>query len=142
MTAIPMMRARKRLSMVWFCFGGVLFAVLFIQTLANPYLYKDVSEPWSWFLPNIVPTLSLMIGVLVAEAMGKGSPAKSVDAFMYRLGLAASLIYLVCVAAVIFYGPVSGQAPFELMKKSSLALGPMQGLVSGVLVLFFARKSE
>jgi hypothetical protein len=140
MSQVLMVNARKKLSVIWFSIGGILFLILFIQTMTNPGLYKDISEAWSWFLPNVVPTLSLMIGVFIAEAMSTGELTQSVNSFIYRLSLVLSIVYLLAIAIVILYIPVSGQNPHELMKNSNLALGPLQGIVSGVLVLFFTKK--
>src|SRR3546814_3400024 len=82
-----------------------------------------------------MPTLSLIVGVLVADrrAAGKGQDArqagKPVDDLFFRLGAGMSVLYLLLVALSVLVQPLLPQAtPLELMQRSNLWLGPLQGL--------------
>src|SRR3546814_5910722 len=68
--------------------GGV-FLLLVAQSLLGRY-EPATHEVWGWFLPTVMPTLSLIVGVLVADrrAAGKGQDArqagKPVDDLFFR----------------------------------------------------------
>lgn len=139
---ILMSTAKKRLAILWFFWFTIIFLLLLIQTLAGVYKDKEITEAWSWFLPTVMPTLSLMIGVLVSDALGMSKKVNYVDKFLYRLSFSLSLLYLVVVSLTILAQPFSELWPLELMKKSQLWQGPLQGLVAAILVIFFMQKEK
>ncbi len=128
--------SKKRLALLWFTGAGILFLIMLIQTFMNHY-GPDVNEAWGWLLTNIMPTLSLIIGVLVSDAMGKGVKVQSIDAFLFKLTYGLSLLYLSSVLLHILFQPISPTEPLEMMRLSNLWLGPFQGLVSASLGAFF-----
>jgi hypothetical protein len=131
---------QKRLTIVWFIGAGILFTLLILQTIFGRYGDK-ANEAWSWLLPTITPTLSLIIGgVVVSGHLGKGEKTKTVqtvDQFAYRLSFFLSLAYLIAVSLTFFLSPFSDLPPLELMELSNLWLAPFQGLVSAALGVFF-----
>ncbi len=134
--------AKKKLALIWFLIGGLLFIVMFLQTLFNYYDDKT-KDAWSWFLPTVMPTLSLMIGVFITEESEGNIQDKPVSSFLYRLSFTLSIVYLVMVSLVILAKPLLPiQDPFEVMKISSLGLGPLQGLVVACIGVFFVRKPK
>jgi hypothetical protein len=132
--------SKKHLATLWFVGAGILFLVILLQSIFGSYENK-ISDAWQWFLPTILPTLSLMVSIFVLEILGKAAKIRKIDVFMYRLTFSLSLFYLVTVALTIFLAPFAaenaGTAPTELMKQSNLWLGPFQGLVSASLGAFF-----
>jgi hypothetical protein len=138
--ALSMTAARRRLSVVWFTGAGLLFLVMIVQTVFDHY-GSDAEEAWGWLLPGILPTLSLIIGVLVMDALGKSVKAAAVDGFMFWTAFGLSVFYLLMVALPILLQPFTGLEPLTTLKQSNLWLGPMQGLVSAALAAFFV-KSE
>jgi membrane protease YdiL (CAAX protease family) len=138
---VPMERCQRNLAILWFVGGGILLILLVIQTMGNHYLDKD-NEAWGWLLPNLLPTLSLIIGVLMADTFGRGSKGKQVDTFVYRLALAVSVVYLLLVLLPILAQPVVSYAPLDLLKRSNLWLGPLQGLVSATIGAFFVKAEK
>jgi Na+/H+-dicarboxylate symporter len=135
---IPLDQCRRNLAIVWFLGGGILFALLVVQTLGNHYGEED-REAWGWLLPNIMPTLSLIIGALVAEAVSSNSTEKLADDFLYRMSLALSIIYLLLVLLPVVAQPFTSSSPMDALKRSNLWLGPLQGLVSASLGAFFIK---
>lgn len=131
--------ARRKLATLWFTGAGLIFFVLLLQSILNRY-GANVDEVWEWFLPTIMPTLSLIIGVLVMDTVGKGTKIHTVDGFFFWLAFALSLAYLVVVLLTIFLAPFSRLTGIELMKQSNLWLGPFQGLVSASLGAFFIHR--
>ena len=66
---MDMTASQQRLAILWFGASGVIFALV-LSRLAFGGIPPDGSKlVWTWLLPNVVPTLSLMIAVLVAEAL-------------------------------------------------------------------------
>lgn len=142
---IPMHTSKKRLAMVWFMGAGILFVVLILQTIFGRYGDK-AREAWSWLLPSILPTLSLIIGgVVISSRISKGvetgvETEETIDQFAFQLSFFLSIAYLITVSLTIFLSPFSELPPLELMKQSNLWLAPFQGLVSAALGVFFVSK--
>ena len=132
--------AQKRLLILW-CFGGLfLFIILIIQTVGDIYGLK-VDEAWSWFLPTIIPTLTLMITVAIIDFSQSSAEQKQSDRFLFQLAFWISFLYLVLVTLTLLR-PVSLYTPIEMMKKSNLWLGPLQGLVTASLGAFFIKAGK
>ncbi len=131
-------KCKRNLAVLWFTGSGFIFFILLFQTFFQRY-GKTVSEAWGWFLPTIMPTLSLIVGVLVMDASGKGTKIQTVDRFFFRLSFSLSFVYLLVVTLTILIQPFSKLSPLELMKQSNLWLGPLQGLVTASLGVFFIR---
>lgn len=132
--SIPMINARKRLAKIWFCAFGAIF--LFVLAASIHEDGDRIASLWSWFLPAVVPTLSLIVGVVVAQRYGIGDQVKEVDSFLLNLATWLSVGYL---ALVFFSLPLD---LLDLLKLSSthLYLAPAQGLVTTALGAFFVQK--
>lgn len=135
MTTLKMDVARKRLALVWFISGGFLITLVVVQSLGDKYGTK-VGEAWEWLLPTIMPTMSLILGVLVAHRPSE----RQVDRFLYRIALGLSVFYLALVTTTFMAAPfVANTSTLELMSLSNRWLGPLQGLVAAGLSYFFAK---
>jgi cobalamin synthase len=133
--------SRRRLAVLWFAGAAVSFVTLLAQTLLGRY-GKESEQAWGWLLPSVVPTLSLIIGVLAVSANKPPRADLVVDRFFYRLSWWLSAVYLATVAATLFVQPLTRWAPLDLMLRSNLWLGPMQGLVAAALAAFFFRPPD
>jgi hypothetical protein len=138
-TRLPMAKCRKVLALLWFGAGGVLFSIFVLQTTLGKY-GDQASEAWGWLLPAILPTLSLILGILVADAQAGHSQTLRADRFLFILSVILSAGYLLAVSAPIFLQPFVSLSPVDLMKQSTLWLSPFQGLVSGAIGAFFVRR--
>lgn len=137
---LTMQTARKRLALVWFVGAGVCFVVLlFISFFAN---LGNLARLWEWFLPAIVPNLSLIIGVLVYTQRQQDTVEIRVDEFLYRLALGLSLLYVLLLVLPLVFFPATGKSLPELLDISSLWLAAVQGLVTGVMGAFFVRQDS
>ncbi len=129
--------AQKKLMILW-CTGGlILFLLLIIRSVGGIYGTK-VDEAWSWFIPTIVPTLFLMITVAIIDFSQPTISEKQSDKFLFQLAFAMSLVYLILVSFTVLR-PFAIYTPIEMMKKSNLWLGPLQGLVAAALGAFFVK---
>jgi len=133
--------SRRRLAVLWFAGAAVPFVTLLAQTLLGRY-GKEAEQAWGWLLPTVVPTLSLILGVLAVSANKPPRADLVVDRFFYRLSWWLSAVYLATVAATLFVQPLTSWAPLDLMLRSNLWLGPMQGLVAATLAAFFFRPHD
>ncbi|MGH8615997.1 MAG: hypothetical protein ACREYF_29295 [Gammaproteobacteria bacterium] len=138
-TRIPANTARRRLATVWFSGAGFLFGILMLQSLLGRY-GRSAEEVWNWFLPSVVPTLTLVVGVLVSDALGHSGEQGEVDRFIFRLALVLSVSYLLVLTLPIVIAPFSERLPSELFQASRLWIMPFQGLVSAALGAFFVNK--
>ncbi|MBI5747828.1 MAG: hypothetical protein HZA00_01795 [Nitrospinae bacterium] len=135
-------KAKKHLAILWFGGSAGLSLLLIIQTILGHYADK-YGEAWSWFLPIVMPTLSLIIGVFVSDVLKKDIEIeKRVDNFFYWLTISLSAVYILAVSLTLFLSPVSRYSSIELMKISNFWLGPLQGLVAGTLLVFFRQNGK
>jgi hypothetical protein len=147
---VSLEQARWTLGKVWFIGAALIAAVLIIQSLAGAHEGR-VQGVWGWALPNIMPTLSLMIGVFAAAALQEHveSDSMRVRRPFFRLAVGLSVFHLVVVSATIvaepFLGTIAGSdaSPMTLFDMSNLWLGPLQGMVAAVIgAMFFSKTSK
>ncbi len=139
---ISMSLCKKWLAGVWFSFAAILFLLMVVTTMVGAY--QGIAEGvWSWFLPSVMPTLSLMIAVLVSDNQNSEKNSQTADRFLFKLSLALSAFYLLLLILVIVLQPLTNtfdDAPLKGFQKSNLWLGPLQGLVAAALGAFFINK--
>lgn len=129
------------LTALWFAGAGVVFAVLVVQSLRGVYEPRT-ADAWAWFLPTVMPTLSLIVGVLVADMRNTAALASAdaaIDPPLFWLGSGLSALYLLLVAVTILSQPFLSAPPLELMQRSLQWIVPMQGLTVAALGAFFRR---
>ena len=131
-------KCKNGLAILWFVGGGILFFLIFLQTIFGHY-GNDVRDAWEWILPTILPNLSLIIWVFVMESMKSEGKKKTIDRRFYILSFSLSFVYLLVVFLTICLAPFSSLRTVQLMRLSNLWLGPFQGLVSASLGAFFIR---
>lgn len=153
-------RSKWMFASIWLGGAGLVFLILVVQSLVGRYGSQSEAA-WAWYLPTVMPTLSLIIGVLAtdfriaatttaattaAAATTTEATAVSPDAKVLPvsargllwLGVGLSVFYLLLVAVTILAQPfLQDVSPIELMHRSNLWLGPLQGLTAGVLAAFF-----
>ena len=133
-----MHKAKWLIAGVWLAGAGLVFLILVGQSLLN-YYEPRTQDAWGWYLPTVMPTLSLIVGVLVADFHSGNSAENSRPARgVFWLGLALSIFYLSMVALAILIQPVlADTAPLTVMQRSNLWLGPLQGLTAAAIGAFF-----
>jgi len=136
---ISLKTCKKRLAALWFTMGPIIVLLLVVISLLGKKLGDKADEAWGWFLPTVMPTLSLIIGVLVVDATDPQKTEKKVDRFLFWLAFDLSFFYLAIVVLTILIQPFTGSTLLDLMKASNLWLGPVQGLVAAVLGAFFIK---
>ncbi len=141
MANIAAAKAKRRITLVWFLGAGFLFLMVLLQTIFGKY-GERAEDAWGWLLPTVMPTLSLILGVLVSDQMGRTEAQSEADRFLFVVVLVLSGFYLLVVSSTLLLAPFAAMSPLELMKASSLWLGPLQGLVCGGLSAFFVVKPK
>ena len=131
---------QRRLAVLWFCGGGITTVILIIQSISGYYGDK-VSDAWSWLLPYVLPTLTLITSAVVADATKKTSNI-TVDLFAYHSSFWLSVFYLLCLDVSLLAGNLTPYGPIQLMKMSVLWLGPLQGLIGIALGVFFVKRKS
>lgn len=141
---VDMVSCKEWLAVVWFLLAAILFVMVVVTTMVGAY-QKVAEGVWGWFLPSVMPTLSLMVAVLVADNMGANKQPKTADKFLFYLSISLSAFYLILLVLVIALQPLTetfNTQPLEGFNKSNLFLGPLQGLVAAALGAFFINKEE
>lgn len=133
--------AKKRLALLWFLSGSVLFFLMLIMTF-NGKFEDFPDKAWGWFFPNILPTLSLMVSVFMFDQSKRQSNTENIEKFYFQIAFFISLFYMIILSMTILTAPLTGNAMLSQMEQSSLYLGPIQGLVAGAIGLFFVKRAE
>jgi len=149
---VPLSQARKQLSTIWFVGSGLIFLVIVAQSIGTVY-QGQLSELWGWFLPTLLPTLSLIVSVLGATAIDTQAPATSKKVVLVRSDFHSitfwlTWMYLGLLLATILAQPAArfsfadeNAKAIDVLKVSSLWLTPVQILVVAAMgVLFFTRR--
>lgn len=136
MATVSTKKARQRIATVWFTGALILFLLLLLQSIFGHY-GERTEDAWAWLLPTIMPSVSLILGVLVSDHLRKKESRGQVDRFLFLTVLLLSVFYLLVVISTIALSPVAALKPLELMSLSSLWLGPLQGLACAGLSAFF-----
>jgi len=139
--AVPMEKVRWRLAKLWFIGGGAIFLILVIQSILGKYGDR-VQETFSWFVPTIVPTLALMIGVLGGAAMG-AKDERRVSRTFCNMTCGLSVAYLLILACIILLQPISPiKDSLKLYTLCNYFLTPIQGLVMAALGFIFTKQES
>jgi hypothetical protein len=140
--AISVGNGKRWLATVWFAGAGLVFFVVLIQSLLGRY-GDDVDKIWGWLLPTVMPTLSLIVGVLVFDAVQHDHQTRrKIDRFLFRLTAGLSAAYLLSVLLVIAIQPLAAAPPLQLMTQANIWLGPFQGLVAAAMGAFFVKAAH
>ena len=131
----------KKLTLtgLWWIWGILLF-VLLIPISQNPVLFDDPRPAWDWFLPNILPTMTL-VGAGAYAGRHARAPRRSGIDFLFYLTLIMSTVYLAVLAHAILKTQTS-TTPLAMLQTSNIWLGPMQALATSLLGLFFIKPDE
>ncbi|HNZ41796.1 MAG TPA: hypothetical protein PLB59_05810 [Bacteroidales bacterium] len=134
-------KCKKKLAILWFAGAGFIFFIMLLQTILGRYA-ENADQAWSWFLPTIIPTLSLIIGVLAMDSMSAEKDKHTVKKFFFKLSYFLSLAYFIVLSTTLLMQPFSPVSYLDLMKMSNLWLTPLQGLVGAALGAFFIQKEK
>ena len=134
-------QARIGLARLWLFGSGLIASILIAQSVAGKY-EGVVQDVWSWALPSIIPTLSLILAVLGANALGKEKKQNRVQRTFYTITFWLSASYLVLILSTLAVEPLVALDAPSLYKLSNLWLAPFQGFVTSSMgVLFFTCES-
>ncbi len=137
---ITMVHARRRLGSVWFTSAGVLFVVMVGMSIFGAFSER-VLDAWSWFLPTVLPTLSLILSAFAAELWPQADKkwlARRISRFHFSLAHNLSLAYLAMALFLLLVWPLTPfEGPLDLMTTSNIWMGPFQGLVAAAIGWFF-----
>ena len=129
------MSKRAILTAVWWVWGLLLILLLVTLSLQPRLFGADVPKIWQWFLPNIVPAMT-MVGF---TAYAAPSPQGQAGGGLFGMAVAVSCFYLL-VLSVSVLGTLFVAQPLEFVTMTSLWLAPLQGFATTGLALFFVKK--
>lgn len=137
-------RVRAALATQWLIAGGIILLLLAMQSLLGRY-GTHVQDVFGWILPNLMPTLGMILTVLGYTALDATALKAVVRRSFFRVAYSLSAFYFLLIVITILVQPIVGadsEQAIELMRTSNLWLGPVQGLVASALgVLFVSKKA-
>jgi hypothetical protein len=132
---VSMSAARTLITRTWLIGAGFSAVILVLQSILRGRA-DAAREVWSWFLPLVLPTIGLMVGVLGAAAMTRREEALVRKSFV-GVALWLSVAYLAILSLTILLEPFSPLRGAELHGMSNYWMGPLQGLVVAALGYLF-----
>jgi hypothetical protein len=134
--------AQQSIALIWVVGGCLLSGLLIAQLAAGKYEDK-AKLVVEWFVPLVLPTVSLTLTTVVATAKGAPRALELVDRFAFRMVWALSLMYLLIVAGVmVFSGTGSATEAVESLSACNPIVAGVQGVVGVALGAFFVKTSE
>lgn len=132
------MSKRGVLTTVWFIWGGILLVLFIVLTLAPTLFGSDTQKAWQWFLPNLIPVLTL-VGAGAYAAPPPTAPSAGSSSGSFPLALGSSVFYLLLLTGSLL-STLFSTTPLETLTMSSLWLGPVQGIATSGLALYFVKR--
>jgi hypothetical protein len=121
---ITLETARIKLARLWLMGGGLILLLIFFQsTFGNVYV-DHLEEVWSWILPTLIPTLSLIVAVMGANALNIAETTQDqimVRRSFYTITLWLSLAYLFLILATLVatrFPPEGVEDPLAILRVS------------------------
>lgn len=128
---------RRALASLWLIWGGCLFLIFIVQTMGENF-EPAPSAAWEWFLPNIMPTITMVAGVAAwGDKAGKSTPAPS---WNYYYAFGASAFYLLLLTLTLLLQPFFTSDVLGFYRQMNLGLGPLQGVAATFLGVFFVEQ--
>jgi hypothetical protein len=137
--SVPLAHVRSRLAVVWLTSAALIFGLLILQSLLGKYGNR-AQQVWSWVLPTMMPTLTLMLSALGADALNAEPAGSYVKKSFFQIAFWLSLAYLFLILLTILIEPFVATESLDLFNLSNLWLGPFQGLVASTIGLVFLSK--
>ena len=137
---MDLMAGQRKLVLIWLIGSSPVILLVLIRTLGPNA--ADIEKVWSWLLPSVMPTLSLVVGTYAATALSESRKPRSVDAVFFRVAAALSVAYLLIVTVAVAWYPFAASFALQTLERVGLILGPLQGLVSACLGVFFVSQKQ
>ena len=129
------MSQRAMLTTLWWVWGLLLILLLIVLSLQPALFGDDVEKAWQWFLPNLVPAMT-MVGF---TAYVSPAPADPGTRNLFPLALGVSAFYL-AILTLSVVGTLFTPRPLDFLTRSSLWLAPLQGFALAGLGVFFVKR--
>jgi hypothetical protein len=137
---VSLAKTRTTLARLWL--GGSGSSALILVVISILHGRPDAArEVWSWFIPLVLPTIGLMVGVLGAAALSEQKETYVRNSFA-DIAFWLSVAYLALISLTILLEPFSPIRGAELHGMSNYWIGPFQGLVVAALGYLFTSEKR
>jgi len=130
------MTKQMKLTALWWIWGTVLIFMLVFLSMQPALFGEDTAKVWQWFLPNIIPTMT-MVGASAYASQQTLVPQSNEAGFL--IVVVASAIYLSLLTLSVISTPFVAQ-PLQALQQANLWLGPVQGLAASGLAIYFIKR--
>lgn len=137
--ALLLPTAKRQLAQAWFSGAGAVALLLLLLTLFGDQ--ASLGMLWEgWFTPGVMPNLSLIIGVLIADFRSGKANAEYADIFVFKLAFWLSCTYLGLMLLTLLASPLTEVSFDTDLQNSRHFLAPLQALVTAALGAFYVRR--
>jgi hypothetical protein len=126
---------QKIIMWIWIGCLLIILPILFLQGIFGRYGNR-YSEVISWFLPNILPSLSLLTGGMIITGRNNRNPLAEANRYIILITICTSTLYCLLLFSIVLFAPFSRLSPIALMKQGNYMLAPLQSVVNFFLFTF------
>ena len=123
-------RAKNMIFWIWTLLSGPILIIILLQLIFGRY--ADWTLPWGWISPLIFPPLALVVAGMPIHKRNHGEEAMVARSFPLAV-VWLSLVYFVCLYAVILTEPFSNLTYGTIFAWSGIILGFVQGVVVAMI---------
>ncbi|HEX5026947.1 MAG TPA: toll/interleukin-1 receptor domain-containing protein [Agriterribacter sp.] len=140
---VTLIRAIKKLAVVWVCISVFLMLIILLQTIFGRY-GNMAGSAWSWILLTVIPgNLVILSGYLKHKKL-PGAMMPDATYLLYRIAYYLSFAYLLAVTAVLLLQPFGdvNKSPADKLHATDTGLLIFEGFLLIVLGLFIYKVEQ
>lgn len=147
-----LINCQKRLAMLWYIWTPLLLLFLIIQISGGFYGKgpAPIFQTFGWFFTNTLPVLFLIItiGAFAIKKQENGNKKNetpdNVDKFWFKMTFWISVFYLSILSMTPILPAIAfhDMSPHQVMLSFNVINGPLQGLASASLGIYFLKSSD
>jgi hypothetical protein len=134
---ISFKKAQTKLVVLWSVGSLIIFSLWFFMTLATRF-DNIISDAWGWLLPNILPTLSLILGVFFYQLKNSPEDVKIEKIYLNLCFYISFFYFLILLMIILSYR--STTPILDYYRSFNIVLAPLQGIVGIPIGIFFFKK--
>ncbi len=102
-------KVRTIITSIWLGCSAIIFIILLIKTIG---FNKHATYVWSWYSTNVVPGISIIIGLWMA-AMHKNIAESHVVSTSSKVAVSLTIFYFITLFLTLILRPMAGTLPLE-----------------------------
>lgn len=143
MSRLTKAKCQRRITRLWFVFTIIYLSISVALAIGERI---DIEHFINWFFPLFFPNFLLIIGLFINDYNQKAFEKQHVKKFWFQLSFGTSSLYLFILTIFIFTVltrfDLDASQKVDKLNSYNIILGPLQGVVTSILGVFFATEDK